>query len=194
VIWADRPFNCTSIDTDTSGVRRKNRRTQIERNRRSALFLNGGQTIWTVWLAAVLIVLASSACIFPGDDGGMSPPPCECPNLERIVESIDWAPGARGHQTSNSASDDQTRRGVIYQFDVTDAESEIDSLRVLFDQAGWVIEETTGGFKVNGPKYGVFISELNDKLRVSVALLDGASDTEAAAILAPLVEAIKTGA
>jgi hypothetical protein len=150
------------------------------------------QTMWPVSVF-VLIAVVLTACTFPGDDRGMSPPPCECPNLERIVESIDWAPGIQGHQTSKSASDDQTRRGVRYQFDVVNAESEIDSLRVLFDQAGWVIEDTTGGFKVNGPKYGVFISELNDKLRVSVALLDSASDAEAATILAPLVEAMKAG-
>lgn len=141
-------------------------------------------------LAACAILLG--ACVLPGDDSGMSPPPCDCPNLALIVESIDWVPGVTAEDRGGSASDDLTRRGVIYEFDVADASQEVQRLQAILEQHGLPVDEesSVGGFRVIGSGYRVVISVLQGKLRVSVSLVDSTPDDQADEILQPFVEAI----
>lgn len=131
-------------------------------------------------------------CVFPGDDSGKDPPPCECPNLALIVESIDWVPGVTAEKRGGSASDDQTRRGVTYEFDVVDAPKEVQRLQAALEQHGLPVDEesSVGGFRVTGRGYAVVISVLQGKLRVSVGLVDNTPDEQADEILQPFVEAI----
>jgi hypothetical protein len=141
---------------------------------------------------ALIITLVLTACTFPGDDRGMAPPPCECPNLERIVESIEWTPGIRGRQTSNSASDDQTRRSVTYEFAVNYVVKSVDRLRDLLDTANIKVEEdaAVGGFRASRPPGAIVIMSLDGKLLVNVGLIDRANDGDAEQVLQPFTEAI----
>lgn len=44
----------------------------------------------------ILTLLGSvlyGGCVLPGDDSGLTPPPCDCPNLEAAVDSINWVSG-----------------------------------------------------------------------------------------------------
>lgn len=44
-------------------------------------------------LIGVIALLGSIALLLGACDEGMTPPPCQCPNLEEAFDSIDWAPG-----------------------------------------------------------------------------------------------------
>lgn len=142
------------------------------------------------FVAACAVLLG--ACVLPGDDRGLDFPPCDCPNLIRIVESIDWVPGMTGEQRDASASDDETRRGLIYEFDVDDAPEEVQRLQATLQKHGLPVDEDIAieGFTISESGYRVVISVLQGKLRVSVALVDSTPDEQADEILQPFVEAI----
>lgn len=141
------------------------------------------------WAVGLLFL---GACILPGDDSAKDLPPCECPNLVEVVESIEWIPSMTGEQVSATASDDQTKRSVRYEFDVADAPAEVQRLQALFVEHGLPVDEESvvGGFRVTGPGYGVVISELQGKLRVSVGLVDNTPDEQADEALQPVVTAV----
>lgn len=165
---------------------------------RRTLFFSaaGGMLLGALASPIALFVLVS----YTGE--GRDLPACECPTLVGLVESIDWAPGVTGRQRNASASDDQTRRGVSYQFDVDDASSHVARLRLIFERGGWEIEpyrETAGerGFTVGKPGYSVFVHEggiflprAEEAFSVSVSLVDGVPDEQAGAVLQPVVEAV----
>lgn len=146
-----------------------------------------------VAVSLIASLLLASGCVLPGDDSGLGLPPCDCPNLIQVVESIDWVPGVEGQQRDASASDDLTSRGVVYEFDVADPETEVQRLKAKFEAQGIAIEldNAVQGFRVTGSAgYGVLASISHGKLRISVALLEGVPDEQAKEVLQPVVQAI----
>jgi hypothetical protein len=151
-------------------------------------------------LLATCVVLVA-ACTLPGDDTGLQLPPCDCPNLVRVVESIEWVPGVTGRQTDNFGLDD--RRGLQYSFDVADPSGEVQRLLGVFrdrglpvevyDQRGLPVEADSliAGFGVSGPSYSVRVTSKDRWLWLDVGLVDSTPDEQADEVLQPVVEAMR---
>lgn len=140
-------------------------------------------------MVSMFALLACSEIPFPGVDTPL--PECECPILIAEVESIEWVPGVRGRQTSAVGADRDSGPAVVYEFGVADAGAEVERLKDDLVSAGLDVEgTTTGGFYASDAGVTVFVRELEERLRVSVTLEEGATDQEAPQTLQPVKRAL----
>jgi len=126
---------------------------------------------------------------FPGIDTPL--PACECPLLIQEVESIDWVPGVRGRQTNATRDRDGTHQNVTYEFEADDATGHINRLQDAL-ASGFDIEEvpSVGGFHARVTRLTITVSQLEGRLRVTITLMDGATDEEAPEIFERVRQAV----
>jgi hypothetical protein len=140
----------------------------------------------------VLVLTGLVACSempFPGIDTPL--PECECPLLIEEVESIDWVPGVLGRQTDATGAERDHGPSVTYEFEVDDATAEPNRLDQLLAAGGFKIERaTTQAFYARDTHLTITVSELEGRLRVTITLMDGATDEEAPRILEPVKQAV----
>jgi hypothetical protein len=141
-------------------------------------------------LLALLAALLVTGCVFPGDDSGLSPPPCNCPNFETAVDSINWAPGTEP-QNASSASTERLFAVRPFRGDEADPDwllnrirqGAIDSGFDLIRDEGNRIELTAGRLALN-----VIAAERRDLPKgITVTVeFDGEDSPEVAELLEPL--------
>jgi len=139
-----------------------------------------------------LSFLLLGACVLPGDDSGLPLPPCDCPNLIRVVESIEWVPGVTGRQSDASVLDDQSRRWVTLKFAAVEVTTEVQRLASALEDAGLPVAEdkALNGFTLQGSGYQLTVNEVDGALGVSVVLVNGTADEQAEEVLEPVINAI----
>jgi len=154
-------------------------------------------------VATTLLAMVLSSCLPPPtiDDRGLEFPPCECPNLIDVFESVDWVPGEELPRYSSHTTEDGQARilSVMFRqahYPTLDPDAAVERLRGLLEDAGFepqdrvgpgfTVDETSWSFRVSG---GTFadgsVGDLSFGLRINHT-----DDSRVRQELAPLVEAL----
>ena len=164
---------------------------------------------WPIVLLLLVGALATG-CQF-GEPGKR--PPCDCPNSEAVVSSIDWVgDGLAADMLSSSESSESSRPSVGLTFtrfdNLEDAQAAVDSLYSRLHLAGLVEAEPIPAGEPNLP-VGLFIEgatvfipaplvdtdspeKVDNPFYLCIEVEVMAGDARAAEVLQPLVDALGT--
>jgi hypothetical protein len=148
-------------------------------------------------LILALLAVLVTGCVFPGDDSGLSPPPCDCPHFEAAVASINWAPDTQlDERFSGSARNGGLFVNRTFRGPTADAEVLVDRLRRAAISAGFavtrdegdLIEMSSADLTVEANTFGSGDSGEGIAVRV---IYDGEDSPEVAELLEPLRSALE---
>ena len=145
-----------------------------------------------------MVIAATAAITLTGCDRGLSPLPCNCPNLIQAMDSVDWAPDkpvASSDEAMSESGVSDVGRSYSGFGEPSDAESRVETVRAALDEAGFGIET---GEEVIGRKgdLEVRVWAGNDGsgggLFLVRVLYVGEDSPEIAELLAPVGQALET--
>jgi len=151
----------------------------------------------------VAIAVLAATLIFIAGGGERQNPPCECPNTESIVPTIDWFGDGTPPNTVGSAGGDDGLPEVGQMFnhfiDLDDAMAGLDRMYEALVGAGVITQappDMTVGFLFDLPDANVTVIpplvETNQATEVIIDVALTVGDEDAAAALQPLIDALGT--
>ena len=92
----------------------------------------------------ILTLLGSvlyGGCVLPGDDSGLTPPPCDCPNLEAAVDSINWVSGLGVSTIEMSRGPEGLAIQYVWDVNLGDPSVDLVELWEALIRTGFMVEE-----------------------------------------------------
>jgi len=147
------------------------------------------------WVAVSILAFSLAGCVIFGEPP--EPPPCNCPQFERLAASMDWGP-ATEPELASTGSEDGSWLGVELWYPIDNLSADLDSIAGRLDAAGIDHErhELTNSVTIDQSKTLLFVAvqpatdPTSPTSLLYVKLSIRGTDDEAAAILAPLVNAL----
>lgn len=136
-------------------------------------------------MVVVLVALLAAGCrLKTGED--QRDPPCECPNLERIALSLDWAPGEDVEFVRSRESDG--RDLLVVRVRVALDDGDVERFLRLTEAAGLVTGRSATGVSAEGDGFRSHLF-VNAGDQASL-ILAGVPDEQAEETLQPLIDAL----
>ena len=150
-----------------------------------------------------MLIAATAAITLTGCDRGLSPLPCNCPNLTRATDAIEWAPTAQAQPVAEARSESGVLgRNLVFTGyeDRGAAQDRVDVITLALEESEFKIEVNNDGLitaRDHELVLDVYATTDRDtgggaaKLHVNVRY-DGEDSPEIAELLAPVGHALET--